>query len=40
MITFLAFAGDEPTLFAGEYREALHLLRAPRSKDLSWPGFP
>ena len=40
MITFLAFAGDEPTLFAGEYREALHLLRAPHSKDLSWPGFP
>ena len=40
MITFLAFAGDEPTLFAGEYREALHLLRAPRSKELPWPGFP
>ena len=40
MISFLAFAGDEPTLFAGEFREALHLVRAPRSTELSWPGFP
>jgi len=40
MISFLAFAGDEPTLFAGEYLEALHLLRAPHSKELAWPGFP
>ena len=40
LFTFLDFAGDEPTLFAGEYREALHLLHAPRSEDQSWPGFP
>lgn len=38
--TFLAFAGNEPNLFAGEYREALHLLCAPRSPEPSWPGIP
>jgi WD40 repeat protein len=29
LFTFLAFAGDGPSLFAGEYRKSLHILRAP-----------
>ena len=32
LFTFLAFAGEEPTLFAGEYRKSLHLFRAPREE--------
>ena len=29
LFTFLAFAGDGPSLFVGEYRKSLHILRAP-----------
>jgi WD40 repeat protein len=38
LFSFLVFAGDGPTLFAGEYRKSLHLFRAPQDAIPAAPG--